>query len=81
MVGNIFIKCNICDKIFRLRWQIGYSKAFIKILCPNCKSQFEVLLNTESESKYCNVSLIDYDKTVADYLIEVSTEFLTKKCK
>lgn len=81
MVHNEFVKCNVCDKIFRLRWQIGYSQAFIKTLCPNCKSHFEIVLSTDSEhkSKYCNVSLVDYDKNVADYLIEVSTEFLTKK--
>lgn len=79
MVQNIFVKCTECDKIFRLRWQVGYQQVILKTYCPNCKNMFEVVLKIDDSSDFYNVNQVNYDKRVADYLIELSTEFFTKK--
>lgn len=81
MVTNTLIKCKTCGKIFRLRWQLGYEIAEVNILCPECKTKVGATLMQKEESRFINAELCkedeqDYD---GDYLVEVSTEFLTKK--
>lgn len=81
MVTNTLIKCKTCGKIFRLRWQLGYEIAEVNILCPECKTKVGATLMQKGKSSFINAELCeeneqDYD---GDYLVEVSTEFLTRK--
>lgn len=81
MVINIFIQCNRCDTVYRLRWQVGYEKAAVKIRCPKCNSKLHGYLYSNDDpslkihgaSEVCNIQ--------AEYVQEVSTEFLTHKLK
>lgn len=81
MVTNILIKCKTCNKIFRLRWQIGYKVAEVNILCPECNSKIKAILEGDKVPQLINSIMCDSDETDknGDYLVEVSTEFLTKK--
>lgn len=81
MVTNILIKCKICNKVFRLRWQIGYKIAEVNILCPECNSKVKAILEEYKSPKLINAIMCNSDEANqdGDYLVEVSTEFLTKK--
>ena len=84
MIINNNVKCCNCDSIFRLRWQVGFNKAEINILCPRCKTPIFVSLEIKDLSlvtSYMNVVNCTDSEQLLDgnYLVEMSTEFFTKK--
>lgn len=81
MVTNFFIQCNFCKAIYRLRWQIGHEKATVQIRCPKCNSRIHGYLST-NESSIINIhGAKEVSCDNADYVQEISTEFLTHKIK
>lgn len=81
MVANFFIQCNRCKSIYRLRWQIGYEKATVQIRCPKCNSRLHGYLSTNELSAVNIHGATEISCDKADYVQEVSTEFLTHKIK
>ena len=81
MVTNFFIQCNFCKATYRLRWQIGHEKATVQIRCPKCNSRIHGYLST-NESSIINIhGAKEVSCDNADYVQEISTEFLTHKIK
>lgn len=81
MVTNFFIQCNCCKLVYRLRWQIGYEKATVQIRCPKCNSRLHGYLSTNGSSAINIHGAKEISCDNADYVQEVSTEFLTHKIK
>lgn len=79
MVNNVFVRCNLCNSKFRLRWQVGYKKAAVQIRCPQCNSRIYGFLSSDSDpvAKIHGATLIDPDRV--NYVQEISTEYLTFK--
>lgn len=84
MVTNIIIACNHCGTTFRLRWQVEDYKAPVLLRCPKCNSKIRGLLQTGENltlSGSFNNAHIVKDTTEADYVQEISAEFITHKLK
>ncbi|HFD1815996.1 TPA: zinc chelation protein SecC, partial [Enterococcus hirae] len=84
MVGNEFIKCNMCDTTINLRMQLGYFDIPFHLNCPKCKTSIEgkiLLENVEHyEVRVNNAYLVnEYDSNF--YSVELSAEFPTRKIK
>ena len=82
MVTNIIIACDRCGTTFRLRWQVENYKAPVLIRCPKCNSKIRGLLQTGEKltlSGSFNNAHIVKGTNEADYVQEISTEFITHK--
>lgn len=84
MVGNEFIKCNMCDTTINLRMQLGYFDIPFHLSCPKCKTSIDGKILLENVDHYevsiNNAYLVkDYDSSF--YSVELSAEFPTRKIK
>lgn len=84
MTTNIYCTCDICKTKFRFRWQVSELSVNIVVICPKCKTKIKGELKTQDEkikSNFINASKYNIgDKfEKADYVLEVSAEFLCKK--
>lgn len=90
MVTNHYVKCATCDSSFRLRAQIGFSNIPIHFNCPVCGTLItgEVIIPEEPDDSKNALGIqfktnhtIDYEPKadLAEYLVELSTEFLQQK--
>jgi hypothetical protein len=82
MTSNSFFKCKVCGTVFRLRFQVGYSDCPIAFACPNCLTEISGLISVHQKPpdfsfKVDNVS--EVGECQADYVLELSSEFLTHK--
>ncbi|NTM28298.1 SEC-C domain-containing protein [Enterococcus faecium] len=84
MVGNEFIKCNMCDTTINLRMQLGYFDIPFHLNCPKCKTSIDGKILLENVFPYeitvnNAYSVDDYDFNF--YSVELSAEFPTRKMK
>lgn len=85
MTNNEYYKCDACGTTLRLRYQVGYSNIPVSIYCPKCNCHIEGKIFIDNNNSRINSSLIGASKTkinsdFADYVVELSTEFLVRKC-
>lgn len=84
MVNNSYYKCSFCGTTLRLRYQVGYFDIPVSIYCPkcNCHVSGKIYINQNEPSISENIFGAEtIDEHNAEYLIELSTEFLVDKCK
>ena len=90
MVMNHYVKCGVCNAKFRLRAQIGYSDISIDYHCPVCETQITGIVkipdNPQIDKKNLGIEFIinnaiEYhpSRNFADYVVELSTEFLQQR--
>lgn len=92
MVINIFVKCNVCNTTYKLRWQVGRELVPVSFNCLECNTNIDGKLsiivkgNSLINNPFkCHVNLenaskiLENDSLIADYIFEVSTEFFCKK--
>lgn len=86
MVHNFYYKCRICNTKFRLRWQASDFDTNVILICPKCNTKINGKIKVESEKikeSFSNLEnyVPDKDNRYADYVAEISSEFLCKKMK
>ena len=84
MVRNSFYKCNYCNCLLRLRYQVGYFNIPINIYCPRCNCHISGMIAINNESTTISENVIGATETTEDkydYVIELATEFLVDKYK
>lgn len=84
MVNNTIYKCDYCNSLLRLRYQVGYFNIPINIYCPKCNSHISgtiVVGNNISEIKEYVVGATRDKSDDYEFVIELSTEFITDKSK
>ncbi|MBN7772302.1 hypothetical protein [Clostridium aminobutyricum] len=83
MVTNIQVKCEVCEAVINLKWQIGHvEEAPVSIVCPDCLTVLKFTLYTNNEEvtinfKSKNASQINH--ITPKYYAETSSELLTFK--
>ena len=83
MVTNLYMKCEVCDSIINLKWQIGHiERAPVSIVCAECKTVLKFILITDQENitfdmKSKNATQVQNQDF--DYIAETSSELLTFK--
>lgn len=84
MVKNSIYKCDYCNSLLRLRYQVGFFNIPISVYCPKCNSHITGTILVDNK----NVGVKEYvvgaerdDGEDFDYVIELSTEFLVDKTK
>lgn len=88
MTHNIFVKCDICDSVLDLKWQVGYlPKSKIIVSCGKCKSTIKGTLYTDNENikiKYDIENAKEIPPTEdfkCDFIVPISGELITEKMK
>ena len=86
MVYNKFIKCEVCGSITRIRLQVGFLDEHpIAVTCGKCGISLKGKVNIGQyvpslKFKFENAADVDASpSTLADYLVECSGEFTTRK--
>ena len=85
MVKNYYYKCDACETSIRFRFQIGAFNMPISVYCPKCNCHIEGSIAVDNENVVTKSSVLgahEYDSkdNFADYVVELSTEFLVNKC-
>ena len=86
MTYNIFVKCDVCESIIDLKWQVGYlSKSTFKVNCGKCKTLIEgTLLANNPGIAYEIKNAREIEAKVdlnCDYIIPISGEIITEKMR
>ncbi len=87
MIMNFYIKCCACNTKFRLRWQIGYPFVSVAFQCPSCNTNISGFVQDKSHFEFVKEfkngidCLDEITNNFADYVVEISSEFFTKKIK
>ncbi len=84
MVHNTFVKCDVCNKITRIRLQVGWLEEHpIAVMCGNCGISLKGKVYIDQENidlKYTFENAKEvYDVKKPDYAVECSGEFPTRK--
>lgn len=84
MVHNTFVKCDVCNKITRIRLQVGWLEEHpIAVMCGNCGISLKGKVYIDQENidlryTFENAKEV-YDVKEPDYAVECSGEFPTRK--
>lgn len=84
MVYNCFIRCHVCGSITRVRLQVGWQEEHpIVVACRKCRISLngKVKIGQDMpglEFSFENAEILREDES-ADYVVECSGEFPTKK--
>lgn len=84
MVNNTIYKCDYCNSLLRLRYQVGFFDIPISIYCPNCNSHISgtILIGNNVPKIQEHVVGATLDKSDDyEYVVELSTEFIVDKSK
>lgn len=88
MTHNIFVKCDVCESILNLKWQVGYlPKSIFRISCGKCKTSIEGVLYTNNRDASLSYEIINAKEIepklefYCDYIIPISGELLTEKIR
>ena len=84
MVINKFCKCKVCGETLRIRYQIGYCKMPINLYCPKCNTHLSGSVSPEDDLtiSFSLNNVVECDEIESGgYVIELSPEFLTIKCR
>lgn len=83
MVTNLYMKCEVCDSIINLKWQVGHiERAPVSIVCAECKTVLKFILITDQESITINMNSKNATRVQNQdyhYIAETSSELLTYK--
>lgn len=86
MVYNKYIKCEVCGSITRIRLQVGFLEEHpIAVTCGKCGVSLKGKVNIGQDVPSLNFKFenaVDVDaspSTLADYVVECSGEFTTRK--
>ncbi|GAU76940.1 hypothetical protein [Fusibacter sp. 3D3] len=83
MVTNIYMKCDVCNSIVDLKWQVGHIKqAPVSIVCPECKTILKFDLITDQENITIDMTTKNATRVEGDdydFIAETSSELLTYK--
>jgi hypothetical protein len=87
MVYNCFIKCQVCDRITRVRLQVGWQTEHpVVVTCGKCGTSLSGHVTIDQESlgldfEFDNATIID-EEDYEHYLVECSGEFpVVKQCE
>lgn len=83
MVQRLYSKCNMCDKITMIKYQVGYDSFPIIYGCPNCLTEIhgKSIHNDEKLTvsfEFDNATTITSKVDRPDYFLEVSRELPTE---
>ena len=84
MVMNSYYKCDFCGCTLRFRYQVGAFNIPISVYCPKCNCHISGLVDFGDGLQSIKESIIgasEIDNETSEYIIELSTEFITDKCK
>lgn len=84
MVNNSYYKCNFCGCTLRFRYQVGFFDIPVSVYCPECNCHIHGLIdlgNDPQDIKEHMIGASEIKNKEADYIVELSTEFITNKCK
>jgi len=83
MVTNIYMKCDVCESIINLKWQVGHiERAPVSIVCAKCKTVLKFILITNQEDITIDMKSKNATRVQGsnfDYIAETSSELLTYK--
>ncbi|OPA77532.1 hypothetical protein BVG16_13860 [Paenibacillus selenitireducens] len=83
MVSNILVKCDVCEAIINLKWQVGHiDEAPVSIVCPDCLTVLKFTLYTNNEEVTIDLkskNATPVKRTTPKYYAETSSELLTFK--
>jgi hypothetical protein len=83
MVTNIQLKCEVCEVIINLKWQVGHvEEAPVSIVCPDCLTILKFTLYTNNDEVSINfksMNATQVNRTTPKYYAETSSELLTFK--
>ena len=83
MVTNIYMKCDVCESVINVKWQVGHvEEAPVSIVCPDCLTVLKFTLYTDNEEVKINFkskNASEIKQTVPKYFAETSSELLTYK--
>lgn len=84
MVHNTFVKCDVCNKITRIRLQVGWLEEHpIAVMCGNCGISLKGKVYIDQENIDLRYTFEnakeEYDVKEPDYAVECSGEFPTRK--
>lgn len=83
MVINIQVKCEVCEGVTNIKWQVGHvEEAPVSIVCPACFTVLKFTLFTNSDEVSINFkskNATQVNQHTPDYYAETSSELLTFK--
>lgn len=83
MVSNIFIKCQVCGSITRVRLQVGWQEEHpIVVACGKCGTSLSGVVKIGQDRPGLEFSFDNADEVIddtADFMVECSGEFPTLK--
>ncbi len=84
MVRNSIYKCNYCNCLLRLRYQVGYFNIPVSIYCPKCNCHISGTIVIDNKNTTISENIIGATETNNkdyNYVLELATEFLIDKYK
>lgn len=84
MVYNCYIKCQVCGTVTRIRLQVGWQNQHpIVVICGECGTSLSGTAYMDQENitldfEFSNAKIVN-DILKADFIVECSGEFVTKK--
>lgn len=83
MITNIHLKCDVCETIINLKWQVGHvEEAPVSIVCPDCLTVLKFILyvnNDKISINFKSKNATQVSQTEPKYYAETSSELLTFK--
>ncbi len=83
MVTNLYMKCDVCDSVINLKWQVGHIEyAPVSIVCAKCRTILKFVLITDQEEITINMktkNASQVEQVEPDFIAETSSELLTYK--
>lgn len=83
MVMNIYMKCDVCEAVINLKWQVGHvEEAPVSIVCPDCLTVIKIILYTDNKEvkiDFKSKNASQTNKGISKYIAETSSELLTYK--